>query len=171
MPGGVALAGGALWGAILPVADAEVLITEEAVHAILHTPALPLVLFPSHAPHTASSKQSPSMSHSCAALADIQVKHLFELGITERDAILWVETGVWADRASERRPADAAGIVHRCLADVGAVGNAWLGRLCPHRTWPYWLPAEAALEAPGMPPAGRQSAIVKRHHACRLAGM
>jgi len=38
LPGGITLAGGALRGAVLPVAHAEALFIEEAVFAMLHTP-------------------------------------------------------------------------------------------------------------------------------------
>ncbi len=56
--------------------------------------------------------------------------------------------------ASEGLPADSAGVVHSCQADIGAVGDARMRWLCPDSALPNQLLAGPALEAAGMPPAG-----------------
>ena len=193
-PGSQALAGGALRGAVLPMAHAEVLLLEEAVHAMLR----------STMHQQAAKKGSQAYPNRCTILSTEQMGNVCWLATELRCACnsrgylqalgccfaghmlsQTDRTSEWAPsrrtaaeyvtvqvqsaccrlgcheiaqckqphHASEGFPADSAGVVHSCQADVGAVGNARVRWLCPDCALPDQLLADPALEAAGMPPA------------------
>ena len=73
--------------------------------------------------------------------------------MTSTDTEMQDESGGY--HANEGLAADCAGVVHCGQADIGAVGDARVGGLCPDCACPYRPLAEAALEASRMPPASQ----------------